>query len=160
MCVTQAARRAEVLFLQESLMKFPKIALLFALTVALISLGCGSSAPPEAEVETAEVKEPPPPEPAEEPAEETEPVETAELKPPEPKPEPPAPKPKVEDTKPVVIMENQQRDYQDRTGCRESARNRQELPGVRGRQVLRRHDFPPRHPGIHDPRGRIQSEHE
>ena len=84
-------------------MKFAKIALLFALTAALISLGCGSSAPPETEPETAEVKEPPPPEAAEEP------VETAELKPPELKPEPPAPKPKpkpkVEDTKPVVIME-------------------------------------------------------
>ena len=92
-------------------MKFAKIALLFALTVALISLGCGSSAPPETEPEEAEVKEAPPPEPAEEAAEESaeEAVETAELRPPEPKPEPPAPKPKpkpkVEDTKPVVIME-------------------------------------------------------
>ena len=117
--------------IQELLMRFAKITLLFALALGLISFGCGPSDPPEAALEKAEVKEPPPPEPAEETAEEAaeepEPVETAELKPPEPKPEPPAPKPKpkpkVEDTKPVVIMETSK-------GTIKIELNREKAPGT------------------------------
>ena len=90
-------------------MKFARIALLFALTAVLSSLGCGPSAPPEAEVEKDEMKQPPL-DAVEETAEEPETVETAKLEPPALQPEPPAPQPplkpqaKVESKTPMVIM--------------------------------------------------------
>ena len=49
---------------------------------------------------------------------------------------------------------------QDRRAPRPGPRpdHREELPALRGRRPLRRHDLPPRHPGLHDPGRRIRRE--
>ena len=59
----------------------------------------------------------------------------------------------------VRVGEDVARRNHDRARSAAGPDQRQELPRLRRRQVLRRHDLPPRHSGFHDPGRRLHAQH-
>ena len=61
---------------------------------------------------------------------------------------------------PVVVIKTSQGRHHHRALRRQGAPHGPELPGLRRRQVLRRHHLPPGHQGLHDPGRRHDRRHE